>query len=346
MKYIGLTFPDTWLWRHYEEQCVDSLLRQIQRKFKAQRNLVINTTWFGPQFTNYAWQEFEKLNETFDNLFLLATVDPAMITDATISQMVAKLGNPTVYKIGNFDTEYHYNFFAPVLADCFKKYSNNELLLHRPKWLFCNYNRKPRQHRVNFVKCLIESDLMQYGVVTLGKPNQVYDHSDDNNLYFNIGERIEDYQQYGHWYNGEDTFGIPHDVLSLHNMTVWQQHFLNIIGATEFYPWDDIFVSETQWKPIIGLRPFLINGNVRTYQWLRDNGFRTFNHYFPGIEFENITEDEVHQSIVQAIQYLTTLTADQLMQLYTDMLPDLLHNQSRFYIYAEEQRLFKDRLFK
>ena len=129
-------------------------------------------------------------------------------------------------------------------------------------------------------------------------------------------------------------------------MNVWQQHFLNIIGATEFYPWDDIFVSETQWKPIIGLRPFLINGNVRTYQWLRDNGFRTFNHYFPGIEFENITEDEVHQSIVQAIQYLTTLTADQLMQLYTDMLPDLLHNQSRFYIYAEEQRLFKDRLFK
>jgi hypothetical protein len=90
----------------------------------------------------------------------------------------------------------------------------------------------------------------------------------------------------------------------------------------------------------------LINGNVRTYQWLRDNGFRTFNHYFPGIEFENITEDEVHQSIVQAIQYLTTLTANQLMQLYTDMLPDLLHNQSRFYTYAEEQRLFKDRLFK
>jgi len=60
---------------------------------------------------------------------------------------------------------------------------------------------------------------------------------------------------------------------------------LHIIGATEFSPDANLFVSETQFKPIIGLRPYLINGNPKTYEWLERQGFKTFNKYFPGIDF-------------------------------------------------------------
>jgi hypothetical protein len=126
-------------------------------------------------------------------------------------------------------------------------------------------------------------------------------------------------------------------------MDYWQHHFLYIIGATEFNPWDDIFVSETQFKPIIGLRPFLINGNVRTYQWLENNGFKTFNRYFDGIDFTD--EHRVHESLCQAIQYLTTLSKNDILELYNQMLPDLLYNRQRFYEFADEQIHKQNHLF-
>lgn len=344
LDYIGTHFSQDCLWGMHEMQCIESLKNQVNLHFADKQNLIINLTWFGPQFPNHSWADYQKLNKTFDNLFLLATVDPPMINPQQISEIVRHLGNPCLFKIGNFDTKYHYNFFAPILATSFKSYTVEDITLKSVRWLYCNYNRKPRQHRVEFVRKLVENKLDQVGIITLGKPNVIYDQDPSNNLYFSIGERIDDYRSTGHWYS-DDEFGIPHDVLSLHNLEVWQNHFLHIIGATEFWPWDDIFVSETQWKPIIGKRPFLINGNTRTYAWLRDNGFRTFNHYFPGIKFEDINENQVHDTLIAAIKYLTTLTSNDIMNLYYEMMPALEHNHNRFYEYAQEQHTKKDNLF-
>ena len=346
ITHIGTNFPAEWLWSEYEVATVDSLHKQVEQKFPDQKNLIINLTWFGPQFDNKQWQKYQELvdsNAQFDNLFLLSTVDPAMINPEQIEGMAAGIGNPTVYKIGNFDTEYHFNFFAPILKKHFQSYTDNELKLVDPKYLFINYNRKPREHRVKFVRQLIEKDLAQYGIVTLGKPNVIYDKDPNNDLYLSIGERTENYAKDNHWYTGPDEFGIPHDVLTLHRMDHWQQHFLYIIGATEFNVWDDVFVSETQFKPMLGLRPFLINGNVRTYQWLENNGFKTFNQYFKGIDFMDATQ--VHESLGQAIQQLSQLSKTDILDLYNQMLPDLLHNRARFFEFAAEQEYKKHHLF-
>jgi hypothetical protein len=151
-----------------------------------------------------------------------------------------------------------------------------------------------------------------------------------------IGEKDEDYVHDGHWlHTRESEFGIPHDSLSLHRMDLWQNHFLHIIGATEFNYWDDIFVSETQFKPMIGLRPFVINGNTRTYKWLRDNGFVTFERWFPNIDFDDVFD--VHGNIIRAVEYLSLLGDKEIIAMYRDMLPSLDHNRNRFYEYAREQ---------
>jgi hypothetical protein len=345
IKYIGTGFPPEWLWSKYEKHCIDSIMNQVEIKFPNSKNLVVNLTWFGPQFDNGQWAQYLELQgQQFDNLFLLSTVDPAMINPPQIEQMVQCLGNPQLHKIGNFDTEYHFNFFAPVLKTHFRSYTDQELELVSLEYIFINYNRKPREHRVNFVKQLINKDLKKYGIVTLGKPNVIYDKDPDNDLYFSIGEKIENYAEDNHWFKGTDEFEIPHDVLTLHRMDYWQRHFLYIIGATEFNVWDDIFVSETQFKPILGLRPFLINGNPRTYQWLEDNGFKTFNKYFDWIDFTD--PDRVHESLCQAIQYLATLTSNDILEMYNHMLPDLYHNRARFYEYADEQQYKINHIFE
>ena len=338
--FIGITFPSEWIWSKYEQQCIDSIQQQVKIKYPTSNNLIINLTWFGPQFNNHpGWEQYTDLvsnNCTFDNLFIISTVDPAMINPEQIEQIVKSLGNPRLFKIGNFDTAYHFNFFAPILKDLFRQYTEEEVLLVDPKWIYINYNRKPREHRVGLVKKLYERKLDHCGLITLGKPNVIYDNDPGNHLYLSLGEDSKDYVDYGHWYHDEDEFGIPHDVLSLHKMDHWQHHFLNIIGATEFNVWDDIFISETQFKPIIGLRPFIINGNVRTYKWLTDRGFKTFNHWFPGIDLED--PDLVHESICQVIEQLSQMPANQLNSLYQDMLPDLRHNKKLFFEFAEGER--------
>ena len=347
ITFLGTTFPSNWLWSTYENHCINTLNQQIETNFKDDKNLLINLTWFGPQFNNNnsEYSKYLKLiGQKFDNLFLLSTVDPAMINRPQIEEMIANLGNPKLYKIGNFDTKYHFNFFAPVLKKHFQSYTNEELTLVDPQYIFINYNRKPREHRVNFVRQLIKQDLKKYGIVTLGKPNVIYDKDPNNDLYFSIGETTEKYAKNNHWFSGPDQFEIPHDVLTLHRMDYWQQHFLYIIGATEFNVWDDLFVSETQFKPILGLRPFLINGNPRTYQWLRDNGFRTFNHYFDNIDFED--SETVHESLCKAIEFLATKSPAQIIELYEQMLPDLYHNRERFYKYADEQQYKIDHIFE
>ena len=341
---IGNSFPAEWIYGKYETQIINSVTEQINKQFQNQRNLFINTTWFGPQFNN--GEQYNKVVDfcnkgiTFDNVFFLATVDPMLINKDQINDVIGMLGNPQPFFIGNFENSlYEFNFFAFAVTENFSKYDDADIELKKIKYHYVNYNRKPREHRVNFVKQLIKHELMDCGAVTLGKPDPVYDNDENNDLYFTIGENPKDYAESGDWFGKTDTdiTGIPHDLFSLHNMDVWKHHFLYINAATEFWPWDDVFVMQDQYRPIMGLRPFLINGNTRTYKWLCDKGFKTFTHYFPA-DLENEHEDSVHPNLIKALKWLVHQSENEILAMYDDMLPDLYYNKERMYEFAKEQK--------
>jgi hypothetical protein len=206
-----------------------------------------------------------------------------------------------------------------------------------PRYIYVTYNRKPREHRTKLVNTLIANQLDGYGFITLGQDdNGMYSREEPILKTFIPGETVEDYAQEGNW-GMDNKHGIPHDIHSLGNMDVWRGHFLNIIGETEFNPWDNMFITEKTWKPILGLRPFVINGQVKIYQYLRDNGFKTFNHLWPHIDVENANETEVADTIVQVVAYLAAIGAKELEKIYNSIIPDLLHNQKRFIKFAQEQ---------
>ncbi len=342
-RVIGTQFPDDWLWGRYQTKVKESLIAQIDARYD--NSIFIDLTWFGKQYNNGQYDKVIQLNKegrVFNYAFLLSTVDPSHLNPNAVKELTELLGSPELHLLGNFDdTAYQFDFFAPIIAEHFKTYTNDELLLTDLKYKYINYNRKPREHRVKFMRELIQHDLISCGVNTLGKPDSTYDKDPLNDLFMHIGEKDEDYVQYGHWFDDtkEDNVGIPHDVLSLHNMHYWKHHFLHIIGATEFWPWDDVFVSESQFKPFIGLRPYVINGNTRTYKWLTDRGFKTFNHYFSGINLEDTHEDSVHPNLIKVVQRLDQMSTKEILTMYNDMLPDLYYNKERFFEYAREQRL-------
>jgi hypothetical protein len=340
LTVIDQGFPHNWLWGKYEGKFLKSIILQIEKKWPSEKNLLINLTWFSPTTPERGWriyQELLKKSSKFDNLFLMSTVDPPGVTHRDIKNIQENLAARNLYLLGNFCGDYYFNFFAPVLEENFRCYDDDELLLTTPRWKFICYNRKPRSHRVQLVRKIRSAGLDQHGIITLGKPNLLYNPDHTNDLYLTIGEKVEDYVEWGHWYDLDvpDEFGIPHDVLSLHNIEFWREHFLHIVGATEFSHSNDVFVTETQFKPILGLRPFVINGNVRTYQWLRNNGFRTFNHWWSGVDLESQTS--CHDSIVEVLDDIISKSEKEILDIFQEMLPDLIHNRDRFREYAQEQ---------
>jgi len=349
-SFIGEHFNVRDYWGRQEVYIIEAVKRQVAEQYPDSDNLIINTTWFGPQFNQTSWRKYQSLIQTntkFDKLFWLSSSDPICLVPEQMEQIESSLAVQEQYYLGNFDNSaYEFNIGSIASYQDFVQYDVDDLLLKDPKYLFVNYNRKPKPHRINFVQKLKDNNLLDLGIVTLGKNDVGYDITGgkDTDLYLTIDDKPEEYTMHGK-YNLHTSFGgIPYDVCSLGRLDIWQQHFLNIVSETEFNPWDNIFVSEKTWKPIIGLRPFVINGQLKIYDWLRNNGFRTFNHYFSS-PIEGIKEFEIHDSIIAVIQALSKMPASKIVSLYNDMLPDLKYNKLRFEEFAQEQLIKVDHLF-
>jgi hypothetical protein len=347
VTYIGVAFPDAYSWGPLEAQVIETIKDSISSKFKGQRNLFVNGTWFSPTMGVGVYEEVAAMEEKFDNVFFLTSVDPTKMSVLDLTKLFRKLGNPNIHFLGNFDhSKYEFSFIGWAISDKFQEYNTEDLVLKKIKYKFINYNRKPAPHRVELVKAITKEGLDKGNIVTLGKSTETY--YNQNDFFLGINEKNEDFVETGHWFALDDKgndYGVPHDLLSLGNMQYWDYHFLNVVSETEFFPWDPIFVTEKTFKPIIGLRPFLINGNVRTYKWLRKYGFKTFNHYFPFSDLENLHEDNVTPNIVKVLSYLDKQTENELLDMYNDMLPDLIYNRERMQEFSKEQKQKIDDLF-
>lgn len=341
VKIIADTFPAQWSYGHYEQEILRSIEQQIHSRWPNSDSLLLNTTWMGPQ-TYDQITVLEQQGQQFDQLIVVSTVDAVenFVVYPLIERLQKTFGIEQVYRVGNFDGDYEFNLFAIACADNFKQYNTNDLVLQTLRWRYCCYNRKPYTHRLTLVRELVEQGLELHGVITLGR---AFPGQPDHELYRSIGERNDDYRQWGHWYSdspNDTSHDIPHDLYSLHNWSVWSQHFLHIVGATAPHNEPDIFVNQINFKPLIGMRPFVINGQTRQYQYLRRHGFRTFNHYWPQFDLEQgyYGNTALARTIVDLVKWLVEQSDQEIMAMYQDMLPALEHNRLRWAEWAQEQK--------
>ena len=344
LEFIGTTFPKSSQWYEDEIYAIETIKPQIDQQFPNQKNLFINTTWFGPQFDNGQYKKFEEIcvSQQFDNVFLLAAADPVFLADYQMVEVHKKSGNGNLYLLGHFDSLQDFNFHSIVLPKYFKSYSNEELKMLDVRYTFINYNRKPRTHRSQLVEKLVNAGLDKHGIVTHGIDNTdnkfnktTYTHS------ITLKETVEDIGEENQWW--PEQFGIPHDIHSLGRLDLWQKHFLTVVSETEGNNDVPTFVSEKTWKPIIGLRPFIINGQRKAYQWLRDRGFRTFNQYWNHIPVE--TDAGTPAVCATVVEYLCGKSKQDIQEMYQDMLPALIHNRQRFYEFGHEQQRKMENIF-
>ena len=324
VEFFGAQFPLKDPLGTQEKWITQSILQQIDNSWPNHNNLVISTTWLGPAFDS--WENFVSKDFVCDNLFWLCVSDHLCMSQDDFRLIENKIGAKSVKYIGHvFDGDYFFNTSAIAILEDFPNYSLEDIALIKTTHRYLCYNRKPRPHRQNLVQKIINEDLQKHGVVTLGDRFTIQENRNGYNTKI---------QQNLHF----DKFNIPLDIVSLGRLDIWQNHFLNVVSETEFFPWDNLLVSEKTWKPIIGLRPFVINGQPQIYSWLRKNGFKTFNHYWNFVDLENCNELEIHDNLIQVIKYVCSLPEGKLHEIYKQMLPDLQHNRQRFFEYANEQK--------
>ena len=341
---IGITFPKDWQYSPEENEIFTKTAEQIKQKFKNQNNLLINTTWFGPQFNNQEWAKVQSLvtkKIKIDNLFLLSVIDPIYLTDKDLSELCIGLNVDNLYKIGmGVDSNYDWNFHAIVGPKLMPKYKEKDVILTNIEKDFLCYQRKPRPHRVDFTKLLIKNGLDKNGVFTLGGNHNDYDWAEGKTF---DSVLIDDSPtEYKHNGSHDDFGGVPNDLVTIGRLDIWNKCFLNISSETVYNHWEPLFVTEKQWKCMIGLRPYIVQGNPQTYKWLRRNGFKTFNEYWRHIDLE--TSTDVIQDHIEVLKFLATKSKDEKQQMYDDMLPNLRHNKDRFFEFSAEQKFKMENL--
>lgn len=376
MKHYILdhAFPVTWKMGQYNRSIIDSIIAQVETRLPSDRNIVFfDTTWGNKE----VYQRLMG-HQDLDNLISFGLVDPihtypnfkyfyGMIRDQswpdcdTIDDFAAlpkdiqqELLSVHGIDLENFNTPFRrfqgrlgrgsveigytaeplgirLELHAMLSADSMGGISKQDLSMSRSDiipWL-C-YQLKPHPHRYQLAVRAIQEDLLGRGLMTLGKRK-----SQDGQSIVLLDPHHDDTpttdEIVGDWIG-------THNNLTLGYMPTWQRSFLVVASETTTQS-DRYFISEKTWKPVVGMRPFVIHGDPSAYPWLQSLGFDTFEDLWPDINLRDSANYHEHtEKIITIMKRTSGLTDRQLYDLYQTILPRLEHNRDHFLQYAEQQR--------
>jgi len=288
-------FPYAWKAGRVEQLIRNILEQKAKNQLAVDSVMLINTTWLLDRDLS------TEINDARPNFIICHNfVDPA-IPQAT--QIVKDSGVPHIF-IGN-SNHYRLDFWAMVCDLHFQYYTNEELQIKPGAKKFMCLNRKPHAHRRVIMKHL----------------QQVQDQGHLTSA-VNLDQAELDAVDYH----------VPNDVYTLGDINTWQDAYLNIVTETTFDN-KEFFISEKTWKPIIGLRPFFVYGQPCLREYLKQQGFDTFEDI---VDYAGcVTEQDYSARAVETVETLKVNYSLEFQQ-------RLLNNQKRFrsYVYEQWNRLF------
>lgn len=156
----------------------------------------------------------------------------------------------------------------------------------------------------------------------------------------------ESYQQSPGWKKfehsrtnaGIEQYGIPNDIMSLGPHEIWDRCFLNVVTETVFDVDQIGFVSEKIYKPVVGMRPFLVYAPNGARAWLDRTGIENFTQDFRDISDHDPADPD------QMTLFLRDLCAqDQKYwkHKYANLISKLRYNFNKFqaYIFGQKKNI-------
>jgi len=341
-KFISHGIPSSWPMGRPIYELLDIISNKINSYFPDPiKNFIVDTTWLGSKDTLQNLYDSYKDFGPIDNLFLCTLIDDL---PEQILQKITATTNSKIYHIGaavdQNNNVYEFNAAAIISSRIFKSYTYDELKLSAVSWPFICYQNKPSYHRQLLTRNLLQNGLINRGLITLGE---------SLNYQFSELYPIQYQEEFdpAYWVDsGNDRRENPY---SLGDIIKWQQSFLCIVSETNGHGYcgNHHFITEKTWKPIIGLRPFVIFGHPNAYKWLDCHGFDTFADIWP-----EINQLKVSSNIIESADVVTSIAGkissmnnQSLETLWYSLHNRLIANQSLFYQHAADQTSLVNRLF-
>lgn len=122
-----------------------------------------------------------------------------------------------------------------------------------------------------------------------------------------------------------------HGALSANDdLTTMSQGLWHLVTETIYYD-DKLHLTEKIFKPMVARRPFILVGATGNLAYLRSYGFQTFDRWIDeSYDLESDPERRM-QMILNQVEYLCTLSAEQLDNMYQEMQEVLQHNFNWMY---------------
>lgn len=291
-------------------------LDQIAQNYTGNvKAILVNSTWYTDEM-HAKVVSYIREND-IKNVILTSLCDAHIARQDMFEGLGVK-----VFEIGYYRGKGFYDFFA-LCWDRFgnTRLSDHELLdhqtIHKP---FMCLNRKHHEHRVKIVNELRSAGLTDKGIVTLAGTDLVLD------------EDFTDHKSHA----PESGGSIPNDIMTLGDPRIWCSHFLNVVTET----WWDInrayLAADKYFKPLSGLRPFLIWSEDMGVEWLSDRKFELYHRDFTDITDLDLTD---HNNMIPFLKVLSDQPTTYLKNKFVDLKQKLLYNKNRFNEYVQEQDL-------
>lgn len=261
------------------KETIKIIADQVDQKFPDEINLVVDATWIHFQTPYDDLKQIYLENPHIDNFFLIGTAD--IIQPFGINYP----SNPNLklFQIGSISDDY----FQPYRLEwgiwssvkLFQSYTDQDIkLFYSPNITpYICYQNKPHEHRQLLTYKLQQENLLDKGIVTLNK------YDDQDFLYPGLTRlTVPEYISRNYYLDSKSQLTDPIDQkqipYSLGELRYWQNSFLNVVSETFPNDGGTPFISEKTVKPILGLRPFIINGNYRIERTLNQRGIE--HHLF------------------------------------------------------------------
>lgn len=299
-----------------ERQWINNLKIEIAQQSTFEHNIICNLTWFKSNFeqTVNLRNFVESLGDISSvKLWYIGSVDGNYwLTYSYIDIFNYFLQKGYTHSFVGYSDEHWHSWYPEWFIGNNKNVDMNDLFLNQePKHLYLSYNRKPRIHRTWLVNSIIENNLLDRGWVTFERGH-----------YPEIDKLTAETDQDKH--TQDVRFTRPEDITSLGDLEIWRNSYLILVSETdENDPWQ---LSEKTWKPIFGLRPFLLNAHKDLYKILEKLDF-----YTPKDFFKNSDLDASYTSLVDQLKKLYNYSSTELYKMWIDQYEMLLYNRRRMF---------------
>jgi hypothetical protein len=318
---IVKTFDNGWGHNFPAKQFEQQIISQYLDNITAQ-TVLINNTWYTSEYHQQVMNQLRTME--FDQIVLVSMFDASIASPSWYQEF-----NKPVYTMGYYPGKNTIDFWALMVDQYFQTPDLDLLDAGTIDTAYMCLNRKPHWHRQRLYRQLVDLNIVDQGIVSMGGNNSLPQRTlDVDSGQCDLAPNA-----------GTEQNGIANDIMSLGHPDNWRRCFLNVVTETQFDIASTHFVSEKIYKPILGCRPFLVYA-LGAEAWLTDRGFESYVADFKDICDLDLSDPH---NIAEFLVILCQQQPTYWQAKFVALQDKILYNKKHFTTYINQQKLIVEK---